>query len=118
MDEPRRLQRLSQLDLSNLRIEDHGLPMHVAALMFLDQAGPSGELDLVNLIVSNVPGPRIPLYVAGAKITEIFQIGAVQGNVTISVGAFSYAGQLNLDVVGDPTPWPTSRSSPAESRTR
>lgn len=52
MDEPRRLQRLSQLDLSNLRIEDHGLPMHVAALMFLDQAGPSGELDLDTLRVA------------------------------------------------------------------
>ena len=61
---------------------------------------------LVNLIVSDVPGPRIPLYVAGVKITEIFQIGAVQGNVTISVGAFSYAGQLNLDVVGDPDALP------------
>jgi diacylglycerol O-acyltransferase / wax synthase len=61
---------------------------------------------LVNLIVSNVPGPRVPLYVAGARITEIFQIGAVQGNVTISVGAFSYAGRLNLDVVGDPDALP------------
>jgi WS/DGAT/MGAT family acyltransferase len=61
---------------------------------------------LVNLIVSNVPGPRVPLYVAGVRITEIFQIGAVQGNVTISVGAFSYAGQLNLGVVGDPDALP------------
>lgn len=61
---------------------------------------------LVNLIVSNVPGPRVPLYVAGARITEIFQIGAVQGNVTISVGAFSYTGQLNLDVAGDPDALP------------
>jgi diacylglycerol O-acyltransferase / wax synthase len=61
---------------------------------------------LVNLLVSNVPGPRDPLYVAGVRITEIFQIGAVQGNVTISVGAFSYAGQLNLDVVGDPDALP------------
>ena len=61
---------------------------------------------LVNLIVSNVPGPRVPLYVAGVRITDIFQIGTVQGNVTISVGAFSYAGQLNLDVVGDPDALP------------
>jgi diacylglycerol O-acyltransferase len=61
---------------------------------------------LVNLIVSNVPGPCVPLYVAGIRIKEIFQIGAVQGNVTISVGAFSYAGQLNLDVVGDPDALP------------
>jgi diacylglycerol O-acyltransferase len=60
----------------------------------------------VNLIVSNVHGPCVPLYVAGIRIKEIFQIGAVQGNVTISVGAFSYAGQLNLDVVGDPDALP------------
>jgi len=56
---------------------------------------------LVNLLVSNVPGPRGPLYVAGARIMEVFQLGTVQGNVTINVGAFSYDGQLNLDVVGD-----------------
>lgn len=56
---------------------------------------------LVNLLVSNVPGPRDPLYVAGARIMEVFQLGTVQGNVTVNVGAFSYAGQLNLDVVGD-----------------
>jgi WS/DGAT/MGAT family acyltransferase len=57
---------------------------------------------MVNLLVSNVPGPPKPLYVAGAQIVEIFQIGVVQGNVTIGVGAFSYAGQLNFGVVGDP----------------
>jgi diacylglycerol O-acyltransferase / wax synthase len=56
---------------------------------------------LVNLLVSNVPGPRDPLYVAGARIMEVFQLGTVQGNVTVNVGAFSYAGHLNLDVVGD-----------------
>ena len=56
---------------------------------------------LVNLLVSNVPGPRDQLYVAGAKIREVFQLGTVQGNVTVNVGAFSYAGHLNLDVVGD-----------------
>jgi hypothetical protein len=31
-------ERLSPLDLSNLRVEDHGQPMHVAALVILDQA--------------------------------------------------------------------------------
>ena len=30
-----RLKRLSPLDVSNLRVEDHGLPMHVAALAIL-----------------------------------------------------------------------------------
>ena len=56
---------------------------------------------LVNLLVSNLPGPPVPLFIAGARVTEIFQIAVVQGNVPISVGALSYAGQLNLDITGD-----------------
>lgn len=55
----------------------------------------------INLLMSNLPGPPQPLYFAGAKILEVFQIGVVQGNVAIQVGALSYAGQLNLDVVAD-----------------
>jgi diacylglycerol O-acyltransferase len=56
---------------------------------------------LVNLLVSNLPGPPGPLRLGGARVLEIFQIGVVQGNLTVSVGAISYAGHLNLDVVAD-----------------
>jgi diacylglycerol O-acyltransferase len=55
----------------------------------------------INLLMSNLPGPPQPLYFAGAKILEVFQIGVVQGNVAVQVGALSYAGQLNLDIVAD-----------------
>jgi hypothetical protein len=57
---------------------------------------------LVNLLVSNLPGPAVPLFFAGTPVLAIFQFGVVQGNVTVSVGALSYAGQLNLDLAGDP----------------
>lgn len=56
---------------------------------------------LVNLFTSNLPGPLIPLYFAGARILELFQVGVVQGNIPIDVGVLSYAGQLNFDIVGD-----------------
>jgi diacylglycerol O-acyltransferase / wax synthase len=55
----------------------------------------------INLLMSNLPGPPQPLYFAGAKILEVFQIGIVQGNVAVQVGALSYAGQLNFDIVAD-----------------
>jgi diacylglycerol O-acyltransferase / wax synthase len=55
----------------------------------------------INLLMSNLPGPPQPLYFAGAKIVELFMIGVVQGNVPVQVGALSYAGQLNLDIVAD-----------------
>jgi diacylglycerol O-acyltransferase / wax synthase len=56
---------------------------------------------LLNLFTSNVPGPAVPLCVAGAKLLELFQVGVAQGNVTVSVRVLSYAGQLDFDVVGD-----------------
>ena len=42
-----------------------------------------------------------PLRLGGAHILEMFQIGVVQGNLTVSVGVISYAGQLNLDIAAD-----------------
>ena len=56
---------------------------------------------LVNLLESNLPGPPEPMYFAGAKILEAFQIGVVQGNLTLTAGVLSYAGQLNFTFVGD-----------------
>jgi diacylglycerol O-acyltransferase len=34
-------------------------------------------------------------------VLEIFQVGLVQGNIPLSVGVLSYAGQLNFDIVAD-----------------
>ncbi len=56
---------------------------------------------MVNLFTSNLPGPPAPLYLAGARVLELFQVGVVQGNVTVGVGVLSYAGQLNFSILGD-----------------
>jgi diacylglycerol O-acyltransferase len=55
----------------------------------------------MNAYVANVPGPPIPLYFAGAPLLEIFPIVPLTANVSIGVGALSYAGQFNLAVIGD-----------------
>jgi hypothetical protein len=56
---------------------------------------------LVNLFTSNVTGPPTAMFFAGAKVLEVFQIGPLQGNVTLSAGVLSYAGRLNFDIVAD-----------------
>ena len=56
---------------------------------------------LLNLAVSNVPGPPVPLYLAGAQLLEIFPVVPLVGNQTLNVGVLSYAGQLNLTAVAD-----------------
>jgi diacylglycerol O-acyltransferase len=55
----------------------------------------------VNLVVSNAPGPPVPLFLAGARLLELFPMMPVMGNLTLVAGVVSYAGQLNLTAVAD-----------------
>jgi diacylglycerol O-acyltransferase len=55
----------------------------------------------VNLTVTNVPGPPVPLYLAGARLLELFPVVPIMGNITLDVGVLSYAGQLNLTAMAD-----------------
>jgi hypothetical protein len=55
----------------------------------------------MNAYVANVPGPPIPLYFARAALLEIFPIVPITANISIGVGALSYAGQFNITVVAD-----------------
>jgi WS/DGAT/MGAT family acyltransferase len=56
---------------------------------------------LMNTSVTNVPGPPVPLYLAGARLLELFPMVSLMGNLTLVVAVFSYAGQLNLTAVAD-----------------
>jgi diacylglycerol O-acyltransferase / wax synthase len=54
-----------------------------------------------NLWVTNIPGPPVPLYLAGARVLELFPIVSLLGNLTLIVAVLSYAGQLTLTAVAD-----------------
>jgi WS/DGAT/MGAT family acyltransferase len=54
-----------------------------------------------NVYVANVPGPPMPLYLAGAPLLELFPVVPLTGNITLGVGALSYAGQFNITAVAD-----------------
>jgi diacylglycerol O-acyltransferase / wax synthase len=55
----------------------------------------------VNLVVTNAPGPPVPLYLAGAPLLELFPMMPTMGNLTLVVAVMSYAGQLNLTATAD-----------------
>lgn len=59
-----------------------------------------------NGYVANVPGPPVSLYLAGAPLLEVFPLVPLLGNVTLGVGALSYAGRFNITVVADPQTCP------------
>lgn len=54
-----------------------------------------------DVYLANIPGPPAPLYLAGARMLELFPVVPLAGRTTLGVGALSYAGQLNVTVVAD-----------------
>ncbi len=52
-------------------------------------------------VVTNVPGPRVPLTLAGANVIGAWGMGGVGGNMNIAVGIFSQNGQVNFAVSSD-----------------
>jgi len=51
-------------------------------------------------VVSNVPGPREPLYNQGAPIKEFQSMGIVYDGAGLFVGAMSYMDQMDVGVLG------------------
>jgi diacylglycerol O-acyltransferase / wax synthase len=47
-----------------------------------------------NMVVTNVPGPQIPLYLLGARMREIYPQVPVTDHLGLSVALFSYDGRL------------------------
>jgi WS/DGAT/MGAT family acyltransferase len=56
---------------------------------------------LFNLLVTNVPGPQIPLYVLGKQLKEAFPVAFLAKNHALAIGVMSYNGQVNIGLLGD-----------------
>jgi hypothetical protein len=54
-----------------------------------------------NLVVTNVPGPQIPLYLAGKRLVDTFPMVPLAKNQALGVALLSYAGHINFGLVGD-----------------
>jgi diacylglycerol O-acyltransferase len=54
---------------------------------------------LANLTISNVPGPPVPLYLAGAKVNHYFPVSIVTHGLGLNITVNSYAGRLECGVI-------------------
>jgi WS/DGAT/MGAT family acyltransferase len=52
-----------------------------------------------NVVISNVPGPQVPLYLAGAKLTGLFPLSIVVHGVALNITVQSYMGQLCFGLI-------------------
>ena len=64
-------------------------PTLITLAMRLGMAGRAS-----NLIVTNVPGPQIPLYLLGARMTETYPMVPLFTNQGLGIALFSYDGGL------------------------
>ncbi len=61
---------------TRLKLADHHRPIH-------------------SLVISNVPGPDFPLYLAGAELVAGFPLGPVMDGAGLNITVMSYRGVLN-----------------------
>jgi diacylglycerol O-acyltransferase len=55
----------------------------------------------VNVTSASIPGPTVPLYLAGARVLEVFPVLPLIANEPLGVGALSYAGAFSIGIVAD-----------------
>ena len=55
----------------------------------------------VNLVITNVPGPQFPMYLAGAEMVETYPVPPLLAGFSISVGVTSYDGAVYYGISAD-----------------
>jgi hypothetical protein len=65
---------------TRLKLADHHRPIH-------------------SLVISNVPGPDFPLYLAGSELVAGFPLGPVMDGAGLNITVMSYRGVLNWGLV-------------------
>jgi diacylglycerol O-acyltransferase len=78
------------------------IPPAVAALAARTTIGILGRTrPPLNLVISNVPGPRSPLYIAGARLESHYPVSAVVDGVGLNITVMSYLDHLDFGIVAD-----------------
>ncbi|GAB4596332.1 wax ester/triacylglycerol synthase family O-acyltransferase [Mycobacterium avium subsp. hominissuis] len=55
-----------------------------------------------NLVVSNVPGPQLPLYLLGCEVKAMYPLGPIVHGSGLNITAMSLRGKLDVGLIGCP----------------
>jgi WS/DGAT/MGAT family acyltransferase len=72
------------------------MPPQLMALVAKQMASPR----LFNLTVTNIPGPPMPLYLLGRRVTDIFPLVPLAEEHALGIAIMSYDGALDLGLLG------------------
>jgi WS/DGAT/MGAT family acyltransferase len=86
-----------------------GVPwvMHGLATLYGRSGIAKAMPPLANVVISNVPGPQVPLYAAGARMLNYWPMSIVEHGLALNITVLSYAGTMDFgfttarNVVGD-----------------
>jgi diacylglycerol O-acyltransferase / wax synthase len=56
---------------------------------------------MANLAISNVPGPPVPLYLAGAKFLSFHPLSIIVHGLALNITIQTYAGHIDFGIVAD-----------------
>ena len=108
MDPVRRLHRITA---ATRGLKDSMMAMSADAIMNLGTFAPPTLHALAarlvsrgrwfNLVVSNVPGPQVPMYIAGARMLATYPVLPLAENVALSIAVTSLAGTMGFGFTGD-----------------
>jgi diacylglycerol O-acyltransferase len=56
---------------------------------------------LFNAVVTNVPGPQVPLYVLGRELEDCFPVGFLPPHQALFIAIMSYNGGINFGLLAD-----------------
>jgi WS/DGAT/MGAT family acyltransferase len=114
-DPARRLQRAHEI-LSSAKERHRALPADLladasqfippalvarAARVTAEILSSSRLAPALNLVISNVPGPRDPLYCAGAKLEHNFPVSVITDGVGLNITCLSYLDGVDFGIVCD-----------------
>jgi WS/DGAT/MGAT family acyltransferase len=57
------------------------------------------RIRIANVTISNVPGPQVPLYLAGARMEGLYPLSIVVHGVALNITVQSYRGQLCFGLI-------------------
>ena len=105
------LKRLHEISRSSAVVKDGAGALSADAVSFytlaLQGLAQAGELmgastvlpPLGNVLISNVPGPQVPLYLWGSRLVSSFPLSAIPPGLAINITFFSYDGRLDVGLI-------------------
>lgn len=88
---------------SIIGFSDFAVPAIAAtAARELQRTNLSGHVMPANVVISNVPGPQKPMFLAGAELLEFYPVSMIADGQALNITLHSYNGSLDFGLIGCP----------------